>query len=103
SEVRCGAGSRRRIAPERRETTYVLDNAPCTVEVIDGKTLRVIGPPQQAAGIQKSIEVSLDAEQPRLHVVSRIRNIGQQALTYSAWSLSVMRPGGRAFVPLDVG
>jgi hypothetical protein len=91
------------IAPERRETTYVLDNAPCTAEVIDGTTLRVIGPPQPAAGIQKSIEVSLDAEQPRLHVVSRIRNIGQQPLTYSAWSLSVMRPGGRAFVPLDVG
>jgi hypothetical protein len=91
------------IAPERRETTYVLDNSPCKAEVVDGKVLRVIAPPQPAAGIQKTIEVSLDPAQPRMHLVSRIRNIGQQPLTYSAWSLSVMRPGGRAFVPLDVG
>ena len=91
------------IAPERRETTYALDNAPCTAEVIGGTTLRVSGPPQPAAGIQKIIEVSLDAEQPCLHLVSHIRNIAERPLTYAAWSLSVMRPGGRAFVPLDVG
>jgi hypothetical protein len=91
------------IAPERRETTYALDNAPCTAEVIDGTTLRVTAPPQPAAGIQKVIEVSLDPTEPRLHVVSHIRNIGAQPLTYAAWSLSVMRPGGRAFAPIDVG
>ena len=50
------------MAPERRETTYALDNAPCTAEVIDGATLRITGPPQPAAGIQKMIEVSLDAQ-----------------------------------------
>lgn len=91
------------IAPERHETTYALDNAPCAAEVIDGTTLRVTGPPQPAAGIQKMIEVSLDATEPRLHLVSHIRNIAERPLTYAAWSLSVMRPGGRAFVPLDVG
>lgn len=91
------------IAPERRETTYALDNAPCAAEVIGGTTLRVTGPPQSAAGIQKMIEVSLDANQPRLRLVSHIRNIAARPLTYAAWSLSVMRPGGRAFAPLDVG
>ena len=91
------------VAPERRETTYALDNAACAAEVIGGTTLRVTGPPQPAAGIQKVVEVSLDATEPRLHVVSRIRNISERPLTYAAWSLSVMRPGGRAFVPLDVG
>jgi hypothetical protein len=91
------------IAPERRETTYVPDNSPCTAEVIDGTTLRVTGPPQPAAGIQKTIDVSLDAGEPRLHLVSRIRNVSDRPLTYAAWSLSVMRPGGRALIPLDVG
>jgi len=90
------------IAPERRETTYSLDNAPCTAEV-SGPTLRVTGPPQRDAGLQKTIEVSLDPEQPRLHVVSRLRNSGDRPRTYAAWSLSVLRPGGRAFVPFDVG
>jgi len=90
------------VAPERRETTYSLDNAPCTAEVSD-TTLRVTGPPQPDSGLQKTIEVSLDAEQPRLHLVSHLRNIGDRPRTYAAWSLSVLRPGGRAFVPFDVG
>ena len=54
------------IAPERRETTYVLDNAPCTAEV-RGDALRVTGPPQPAAGIQKiadGMPVKVGAETP---------------------------------------
>lgn len=90
------------VAPERRETTYSLDNAPCSTDV-NGATLRVTGPAQPNAGLQKTIEVSLDPEQPRLHLVSHLRNIGDRPRTYAAWSLSVLRPGGRAFVPLDVG
>lgn len=91
------------IAPERRATTYVPDNVSATADIVGGTTLRVTGPPQPEAGIQKVIEVSLDPVEPRLHLVSHIRNISKQPVTYSAWSLSVMRPGGRAFVPLDVG
>jgi hypothetical protein len=90
------------VAPERRETTYALDNAACTATV-DGSTLRVTGPAQAAAGVQKTIEVTIDPDRPHLHVRSRLRNIDQRPLTYAPWSLSVMRPGGRAFVPLDVG
>lgn len=91
------------IAPERLATTYVPDNAPCAVEILDGRIVRVTGPPQPAAGIQKIVEVEPAAEAPCLHLRSRIRNIGREPLTYAAWSLSVMRPGGRAVAPLDVG
>lgn len=91
------------VAPERRETTYVPDNTACQVEIIDDRLVRVSGPPQPAAGIQKIVEVEADPAAPRLQVRSRIRNIGTEPLTYAAWSLSVMRPGGRATVPLDVG
>jgi hypothetical protein len=38
------------VAPERRETTYVPDNAPCQVEIVDDRLVRVSGPPQPAAG-----------------------------------------------------
>lgn len=91
------------VSPERIETTYALDNAPCTVEITEGTTLRVTAPIQPAAGIQKRIDVTLDSSRPRLRVVSRITNLSDRALTYAAWSLPVLRPGGRAFVPLDVG
>ncbi|MGD9764568.1 MAG: hypothetical protein AB7V27_12710 [Candidatus Binatia bacterium] len=91
------------IAPERRASTYELDNAPCAAEVIDGRVVRVTGPPQPIAGIQKVVELEACADAPCLRVRSRIRNIGAAPVTYAAWSLSVMRPGGRAFAPLDVG
>lgn len=91
------------ISPERRETTYALDNEPCKAEVIDGRALRVTGPPQPEAGIQKIVEVILAEDQPIVEVKARIRNISDEPVTYAAWSLAVMRPGGRAFVPLDVG
>jgi len=91
------------VAPERKETTYALDNSPCQVEIVNTSTLRVTGPPQPAAGIQKQVEITLNPGESRLRVTSRIKNVTDQALTYAAWSLPVMRPGGRAFVPMDVG
>lgn len=91
------------VAPERTETTYALDNSPCAVEVVGSDTLRVVGPPQPQAGIRKRVDVTLAPGEERLHLVSRIENVGDRPLTYAAWSLPVLAPGGRAFVPLDVG
>ena len=91
------------VAPERKETTYALDNSACEAEVVGDATLRVTGPPQPTAGIQKRIEVALDPAAPRLRITSRLTNIADRPLTYAAWSLPVMRPGGRAFVPQDMG
>src|SRR5262249_37376476 len=91
------------IAPERTETTYALDNAPCQAEVIDETTGRGTAPPQPAAGTQKQVEVTLKPGEPCLHVTSRIKNVSDHPLTYAAWSLPVLEPGGRAFLPLDVG
>jgi hypothetical protein len=91
------------IAPERTETTYVPDNVPCRAEVVNDTTVRVIGPPQAAAGIQKTVEVTLRPGESRLRLVAHIKNIADHDLTYAAWSLPVLRPGGRAFVPFDVG
>ncbi len=91
------------IAPERRETTYALDNLACTAEVIGDSTVQVTGPAQPSAGIQKAIEVSLLPGEPRLRIMSRMKNVSDHSVSYAAWSLPVLRPGGRAFVPQDVG
>lgn len=91
------------ISPEVKETTYALDNAPCSAEILDGGGLRVSGPPQPESGLQKIVEVRLADGAPRVHVEGRLRNVTDHPLTYAAWSLPVLRPGGRAFVPLDVG
>lgn len=90
------------IAPEVTETTYVPDNSACTAEIVDG-ALVVTGPLQPAAGIQKQIEVRLRPIDPAVRIISRVKNISDKPVTYAAWSLNVLRPGGRAFLPLDVG
>jgi hypothetical protein len=86
-----------------KETTYVLDNTACQAEVIAGEGVRVVGPVQPEAGIQKTIEVRLVQGKPVVKVEGRIKNVSDKPLTYAAWSLPVLRPGGRAFAPLDVG
>lgn len=89
------------IAPEKYETTWLPDNSLCSVQRIGANKLLVIGPPQVAAGIQKIIEVKLFANEPRVRILQRIRNISNRTLRYAPWSLSVMRPGGKALIPLD--
>jgi hypothetical protein len=91
------------IAPERAETTYALDNSACQAKIVSDSTLRVTGPSQEAAGIQKQIDATLLPGEPRLRITARIKNISDHPLTYAAWSLPVLRPRGRAFVPLDAG
>jgi uncharacterized protein DUF4380 len=91
------------VAPETKETTYALDNSPCQVEVVDGDVLRVTGPAQPSAGIRKQIDVRLLADAPHLQITARLKNVSDHPVTYAAWSLPVLRPGGRAFVPLDKG
>jgi hypothetical protein len=90
------------IAPETTATTYALDNSGCQAEVVDD-ALIVTGPAQPAAGIRKQIEVRLRADAPGMRIVSRIKNVSDKPLTYAAWSLPQLRPGGRALLPLDVG
>ena len=91
------------LAPEDLATTYDLDNSPCDAVVVDDHTVRITAPPQPVAGVQKSVELALAPDAARLRVTSSIRNVAATPRTYAAWSLSVLRPGGRAFIPLDVG
>lgn len=91
------------VAPERRASTYALDNAACAVTIVDDATLRVSGPPQPAAGVQKHVTIGIDRERPRFRVTSRIVNVGDVPVTYAAWTLAMLRAGGRAFLPMPRG
>ncbi len=90
------------VAPERRETTYAADNSRCHT-VTMGDTLRVTGAVQPAAGIQKELDVSVDPTTATLRIIARVYNRSDRVLTYAPWSLPVLRPRGRAFIPLDRG
>jgi hypothetical protein len=100
---RMRGGWRLWIAPERRATTYALDNVPCAAARAGPATLVVTGPPQPSASVRKTVRLTIDAERPRVIVESRVANVGEAAVTFAPWTLAALRPGGRAFVPLDVG
>jgi hypothetical protein len=91
------------VAPERRATTYALDNVRCEVTRPDAASLRVVGPPQPEAGIRKEVRVAIDAAAPCVRVESRVTSVAAAPVVYAPWSLAVLRAGGRAFLPLDVG
>lgn len=103
STWRMRGGWRLWVAPERRGTTYALDNAPCAVSAATGGTVRVVGPMQPAAGIRKTIALTVAPEAPHVSVRSTVTNVGDAPLAYALWTLAALRPGGRAFLPLDVG
>ena len=103
SAFRFRGGWRLWIAPERRATTYALDNGRCAVTRPDPLTVEVEGPPQPEVGVQKSVRVTADPERSRVRITSTIRNVGARPVLLAPWTLAMLRPGGRAFLPQEVG
>jgi hypothetical protein len=87
-------------APEIRPRTYAPDNTPIQHEW-DGKTLKLLQPVEASTGIQKQIDVTLDANSNRIHLVHRLTNKNQWAVELAAWPLTVMRGPGRAIFPQE--
>lgn len=102
-EFKLRGGWRLWLAPEVFEITWFPDNMPCKVEQLKNGAMRFIGPSEPKSGIQKVIDVLLDSKLPMVRVTARLRNVSKKPVTYSAWSMPVMRPGGKAIAPLDVG
>ncbi|MCS7193106.1 MAG: hypothetical protein NZ937_09020 [Armatimonadetes bacterium] len=102
-EFKLRGGWRPWIAPERYDTTWFPDNVPIKHARLKDGTFRFYGPKEPISGIQKIVDVKLMPNEPCARVTMRILNVSQKPVTYAAWSLPVMRGGGQAFAPLDVG
>lgn len=87
-------------APEIKPRTYAPDNTPIQHEW-DGKTLKLIQPVEQSTGIQKQIDVTLDAASNRIKVIHRLTNKNLWAIELAAWALTVMRGPGTAIFPQE--
>lgn len=97
-EWRSYGGHRLWHAPEEEPRTYVPDNDPVEVEEHDG-FIRLRSP-VEANGLQKEIDVSLDASAARAKVIHRLFNRSPWAIECAPWALSVMAPGGVCAFPL---
>jgi hypothetical protein len=86
-------------APEARPRTYFPDNAPVAVRETAHSAL-FTPPPETTTGIQKEIELLLQADAAHVEVRHRLTNHNLWPVELAPWALSVMEPGGTAILPL---
>jgi len=87
-------------APEAKPRSYAPDNS-AIEHKWDGATLKLIQPAETSTGIQKEIEVTLDAQGNSVTVRHRLANKNQWPLELAPWALTVMHGPGRAILPQE--
>jgi hypothetical protein len=87
-------------APEHPQRTYFPDNAPVESKDLGGGSIRLIAPPETPYGVQKEIDVKLEATGSKVNLVHRIKNIGAWPVELAPWALTVVAPGGTEIIPL---
>ncbi len=86
-------------APEDLVRTYVPDNAPVEMNVIEG-VVTFTQAVEAGTGIQKRIEITLEPSMAVAYIHHELTNTNDAPLTLAPWALSVMAKGGTAIIPM---
>jgi hypothetical protein len=97
-EWRIYGGHRLWHAPEAMPRTYWPDNFPVKATA-DQDHLRVIQPVETTTGIQKEIELTLDAASNHVTLIHRLTNKNLWPVELAPWMLTVMGVGGKVIIP----
>jgi hypothetical protein len=84
-------------APEEIGTTYYLDNKPVDIERIQNGLS--IQQSEVGTGVQKSIQLTLNASRPTVQIIHTLTNLGQENMNLALWAITQFRPGGVAILP----
>lgn len=84
-------------APEDPVRTYAPDNTAVAVE-IHADFVRFSAQPEAVSGLQKELDISVDAEEAKATVLHRLINHNVWPVETAVWALSVMRQGGQGFL-----
>ena len=87
-------------APENMPRTYALDNEPVEILSVENG-LKVIQPVEDQTGIQKTLEITLVGEQPRITIRHMLTNQGLWSVECAPWAITQMRTGGVAILPMS--
>jgi hypothetical protein len=91
-------GHRLWAAPEEKPLTYLPDDSGLQVlEQAHGFDL--IGAPNAINGLQKQIRVDVDSSKSQVVLSHLLRNTGTIPIDCAAWSITMLRPGGKAYFP----
>jgi hypothetical protein len=69
-------------------------------EAIGPQAARIIAPPEEEYGVQKTMELKLGAKGTRVEVVLRVTNTGKQPTELAPWGPTVLAVGGMEIIPL---
>ena len=94
-------GHRLWTAPEAKPRSYSPDNDPVGHESTGPRAVLLVQKPDARAGVQKEIELSLDAEGTGVTLRHRVTNRGVWPVELAAWALTIMRGGGEAIIPQE--
>lgn len=87
-------------APEDLKRTYDLDNSPVEWKQLKDGSVRITQKVEPLTGIQKEMDITLDAANTAVRVVHRLRNTNLWDIELAPWALSVMASGGAEIIPL---
>jgi hypothetical protein len=100
SEWRSLGGHRLWHAPEAKPRTYAPDNAPVNYELQPDRVL-LTQAVEPSTGIQKILELRLDADRDGLQVAHRLTNLNPWPVELAPWAITMMAAGGVAVLPQE--
>ena len=93
-------GHRMWYAPEVKDRTYLPDDAPVAIEALPGKRgVTVTQETEESSAMQKHLRVEFPDDGATLIVDHELINHGAEAVTYSPWAITQLKPGGLVIVP----
>jgi hypothetical protein len=96
-EWRAYGGHRFWVAPEG-DRTYFPDNHPVAVVTLSNG-LCLTPPLEELTGFQKSIQIELSPDFPKIHLTHKLTNRTTHPSNAAPWALTVMTSGGVAILP----
>lgn len=95
-------GHRLWAAPEILPRCYYPDTKPVEYKEIPGG-MEFTAPVEMVNGIQKSITITLDENEPTVVVDHGIKNCGQWEIEFAPWAVTMMDAGAVQVIPMPAG
>lgn len=89
------------IGPERIAPKRESFRGKWTSELTGSNSVRLIGPREQATGVQLTRDFRLDPNSSRLFCTQRIENISDRTVQYCHWSRTFGNQAGIVLIPLE--
>lgn len=91
-------GHRLWVAPEQMPITYDHDDKPVEISK-DGDDYLITKEVEQISGMQKSMRIKFDPNDPIIHIKHQLTNMGEQPIECAAWAITQLKTGGLAILP----